>query len=400
MATHPLIHAAQTLQAELSAWRRHLHQYPELSCEEQSTAAFVATELRAMGLEPVTDYADTHAVVALIEGAQPGPTVALRADMDALPIQELNTVSYASQHAGVMHACGHDAHTTMLLGATRLLLQQREQLRGSVRLIFQPAEEASNNTVGATALIQAGLLAEPPVGAIFGLHVYPDLPVGHFGTRPGPMMASTDSFEVCITGQGAHAARPHQGIDPILIAAQAVSALHQLVSRRVDPLRSVVLTIGWIRGGQAENVIPETVRFGGTVRTLEPDLRAQVPIWMRQILDGLALGHGAQIALDYRPGSAPVVNQAEATAFVLETLDALVGTEQVQRIPAPSMGGEDFGAYLQAVPGCFFRVGTRNPEQASAPPLHSPHFDIDERALPLGAAALAALALDWLKQQP
>ncbi|MGV3524928.1 MAG: M20 metallopeptidase family protein [Candidatus Sericytochromatia bacterium] len=398
MDTSFLLTAAQILQPELSAWRRHLHQYPELSCEEHDTAAFVATELRAMGLEPVTGYAGTHAVVALIQGAQPGPTVALRADMDALPIQELNAVDYVSQHPGVMHACGHDAHTTMLLGATRLLLQQRDQLRGNVRLIFQPAEEASNNTVGATALIQAGLLADPPVDAIFGLHVYPDLPVGHFGTRPGPMMASTDSFEVCVTGQGAHAARPHQGIDPIVIAAQAVSALQQVVSRRVDPLRAVVLTIGWIRGGQAENVIPETVRFGGTVRTLEPDLRAQVPIWMRQILSGLALSHGAQIDLDYRPGSAPVVNQPEATAFVLETLDALVGSDQVQRIPTPSMGGEDFGAYLQVVPGCFFRVGTRHPEHDSAPPLHSPYFDMDERALPLGAAALANLALAWLKR--
>ncbi|HEY9843303.1 MAG TPA: amidohydrolase, partial [Candidatus Obscuribacterales bacterium] len=386
---------ARGFEADLIAWRRHLHQHPELSGEEAATAAFVAEQLQNLGLRPVTGYAGTHAVTALIEGAAAGPCVALRADMDALPIQELNQHAYCSSRPGVMHACGHDAHTTMLLGAARLLMARRQNLAGSIRLIFQPAEERSDGD-GAEALVRAGILAYPPVAAIFALHVFPELPAGTLGTRSGPILASADRFLVTLYGRGAHAARPHQGIDPILMAAQAVSALHHLVSRRIDPLSPAVLTIGWIRGGATENVIPEKVCFGGTVRTLDPDLREQIPGWIRQTLDGIAAAHGGRAELEYELGSAPVVNEAGATAFSFKVLDQLLGPDQVVRLPEPSMGGEDFGAYLEQVPGCFIRIGTRPPAQQSAPSLHSPHFDIDESILALGSAALAALATEQL----
>lgn len=389
-----LLQQAQGLQAELSAWRQHLHQHPELSGQEAQTAQFVATTLSALGLKVECNFAGTHAVTTLLGADLPGPAVALRADLDALPIEEHNAVAYASRQPGVMHACGHDAHTTMLLGAAHLLCLHQQELKGPVRLIFQPAEE-SNYEPGALALVEAGILNDPPIAAIFGLHVYPDLPVGQFATRSGPMMASADSFRVTLSGKGAHAARPHQGIDPILMATQAINALHQLVSRRVDPLMPAVLTLGWIKGGHAENVIPESVSFGGTVRTLNSQLRQDFPRWIEKTLEGVAQAHGGSAELAYQWGTAPVINEAAATLYTLRQLRGLAGPEQVMELELPSMGGEDFGEYLQQVPGCFFRIGTRSPEQESAPPLHSPHFDIDERALPYGAAALAALALGW-----
>lgn len=397
-----LLDAARALGAELSAWRRHLHQYPELSGEESATAAYVSERLTEMGLAHEKHYAGTHAVIALIEGTAPeasdGETVALRADMDALPITELNEVPYRSQNTGVMHACGHDAHTAMLLGATRLLLERRDQIKGQVRLIFQPAEERSDGDDGALALVRAGLLRQPKVSAIFGLHVFPELPAGTLGTRSGALMASTDRFEVIMRGRGTHAARPQHGIDSVLMAAEAVSALHHLVSRRVDPLRPAVLTIGWIRGGQTENVIPDQARFGGTIRTLDPELRALFPQWIQQSVEGIAAAYGGSAEMILTPGSAPVVNEAIATAFVFETLDAMVGRDKMVRLPEPSMGGEDFGEYLMEAPGCFIRVGTRSPERERDHPLHSPHFDIDEEALIYGSAALATLALNWLER--
>lgn len=394
MPIQELLEQARAFQTELSAWRRHLHQHPELSGQESATAAFVAAQLGQMGLRPVTGYAGTHALCAWIDGGE-GPTVALRADMDALPIQEQNTAAYCSQAQGVMHACGHDAHTAMLLGAARLLLARREQLQGKVQLIFQPAEESSVHD-GAEELVKAGILDHPPVSAIFALHVYPELPTGTLATRPGPMMASADDFRVTIHGRGGHAARPHQAVDPILIAAQAVSALHHLVSRRLDPLQSAVLTIGWIRGGQTENVIPDQVAFGGTVRSLHSAQREALPELLRQTVEGVAAAYGGRAELHYQRGCSPVVNDARAAAFACGVLETLVGPDSVQRLEHPSMGGEDFGAYLEAIPGCFIRLGTRSPETASAPPLHSPRFDIDEDALPIGAAALAALAIGWL----
>ncbi|MGE3728408.1 MAG: M20 family metallopeptidase [Candidatus Sericytochromatia bacterium] len=390
-----LLAAAQALSEPLVAWRRHLHSFPELSGQELETGKFVAQHLAQIGLTDIqTEFAQTCAVIARIQGDQPGPVVALRADLDALPIEEGNEVPYVSQHPGVMHACGHDVHTAVLLGAAQLLWERRSQIKGQIRLIFQPAEERSD-CKGASHLIQAGVLLEPPVEAIFGLHVYPDLTIGTVATRPGPMMASADIFQISLKGKGSHAARPHHGIDPILMAAQAVNALHQLVSRRVDPFQPAVLTIGYIHGGVAENVIPETVSLGGTVRTLCPQLREQFPRWIEDLLRGLVNSHGGSFELDYQYGTAPVVNHPGTTEYAFQTLGKLLGQEQVLLLPEPSMGGEDFGAYLQAIPGTFLRLGVRSPNKPKIPGLHNPHFDIDERALPVGAAALTALALGW-----
>lgn len=391
-----LLASAQALAGPLRDWRRHLHRFPELSGQEFETGKFVAQALAQIGLtEIVPAYAQTCAVIATIQGERPGPVVALRADLDALPIQEGNAVPYASQNPGVMHACGHDVHTAVLLGAAQLLWERRSQISGQVRLIFQPAEERSD-CLGASHLIQAGVLAEPPVDAIFGLHVYPDLEIGTMATRPGPMMASADVFQITLKGKGSHAARPHHSIDPILMAAQAVNALHQLVSRRVDPFQPAVLTIGYIHGGAAENVIPEAVSLGGTVRTLCPQLREQFPRWIEDLLQGLVSAHGGSFELNYQYGTAPVVNHPGTTAYAMQTLGQLLGPERVLLLPEPSMGGEDFGAYLQAIPGTFLRLGVRSPEIAKIPGLHNPHFDLDEAALPVGAAALAALALAWV----
>lgn len=390
-----LLADAETLRPGLCEWRRHIHAFPELSGEEVETGKYVAQVLAKIGLtEIVSEYAHTAAVIATIQGDLPGPVVALRADLDALPILEGNDVPYVSQHPGVMHACGHDVHTSVLLGAAQLLWLRRSQIKGQVRLIFQPAEERSD-CLGASHLIHAGVLANPPVEAIFGLHVYPDLPIGTMATRPGPMMASADVFQITLKGKGSHAARPHHSIDPILMAAQAVNALHQLVSRRVDPFQPAVLTIGYIQGGAAENVIPEAVTLGGTVRTLCPQLREQFPRWIEDLLQGVVSAHGGNFELNYQYGTAPVVNNADTTAFAFNTLSQLLGAKQVLLLPEPSMGGEDFGAYLQAIPGTFLRLGVRSPEKAKIPGLHNPHFDIDEAALPVGAAALAALALAW-----
>jgi len=392
-----ILQAASVLGPELSQWRQHLHRQPELSGEEAATGAFVAGQLETLGVPGIQrHFAGTCAVIAEIVGEQPGPTVALRADMDALPIQDAKQTAYASQITGVMHACGHDAHTTMLLGAAHLLLARRDQLQGTVRLIFQPSEERSD-LAGAAHLIEAGVLQD--VAAIFGLHVFPDLPAGELATRPGAMMASADTFEICLRGKGGHAARPHQCVDPILMAAQAVNALHQIVSRRVDPLQPAVLTIGRIAGGQADNVIPENVVLGGTVRAFDEALRQQIPEWIEQALAGISASHGGSFSLHYERGTAPVYNHPETTAFALQSLARLAGPAQVKLLPDPSMGGEDFGAYLQAIPGTFFRLGTGNAAAGICAPLHSPHFDIDEAALPLGAAALATLALDWLATQ-
>jgi amidohydrolase len=390
-----LLSDAQSLRPDLCQWRRHIHAYPELSGEEVETGKFVAQVLAKIGLTAiVSEYAQTSAVIATIQGEYAGPVVALRADLDALPIQEGNDVPYVSQHPGVMHACGHDVHTSVLLGAAQLLWERRSQIKGQIRLIFQPAEERSD-CLGASHLIQAGVLEHPPVEAIFGLHVYPDLPIGTLATRPGPMMASADVFQITLKGKGSHAARPHHAIDPILMAAQAINALHQLVSRRVDPFQPAVLTIGFIHGGAAENVIPEEVTLGGTVRTLCPQLREQFPRWIEDLLQGVVSAHGGNFELNYQYGTAPVVNNSDTTAFAFKTLGQLLGPNHIHLLPEPSMGGEDFGAYLQSIPGTFLRLGVRSPGTAKIPGLHNPHFDIDEAALPVGAAALAALALAW-----
>ncbi|WP_242462890.1 M20 family metallopeptidase [Persephonella atlantica] len=388
---------SKQIKDEIVSFRRHIHMYPELSGEEKETAKFVAQKLKEFGVnEVIENFGGTTAVVGLIKGRH-NITVALRADMDALPMLEKSGKEYASRISGVMHSCGHDAHTAMLLGAAKILVQLKEYLQGNVKLIFQPCEER-HDCGGAKKLVEAGVLQNPDVSAIFGLHVFPELPAGVVGTKIGHFMASSDVFTIKIKGKGSHASRPHQGVDSILVGAQVINALHHIVSRKVDPLHPAVLTIGRINGGYADNIIPDEVEMGGTVRTLSLELRDQIPKWIEHAVWGVTLSYGAAYEFDYRQGTPPVINDEKTTKFALGMMRDLLGEDKVVELPNPTMGGEDFSEYLMKVPGTFIRLGIRNEEKGITAPLHSPVFDIDEDALPVGASVLSYLAYKWVEE--
>ncbi len=389
---------SEEIKNELINWRRHIHMHPELSGQEYETGKFVAQKLREFGVDEVIEnFAGTAAVVGLIKGKH-DITVALRADMDALPMLEKRDVPYRSKIEGVMHSCGHDAHTTILLGAAKVLMEMKEHLQGNVKLIFQPCEERMD-CKGAKYLIENGVLEKPDVSAIFGVHMFPELPAGKVGTRIGHFMASSDIFRVKIKGKGSHASRPHMGVDPVLIASQTINSLHHIVSRKVDPLHPAVITIGKINGGFAENIIPDEVEFSGTVRTLSIDLRDQIPKWMEHTIWGTTLAYGGAYEFKYQHGTPPVINDEKTTKFALSMMKDILGNENVVELEYPSMGGEDFGEYLLKVPGTFIRIGTRNEEKGITAPLHSPLFDIDEEVvLPTGTKVMAYLAYKWLEE--
>ncbi len=387
---------ARDLKDEVVGWRRHFHMYPELSGREFNTAEFVAERLREFGVDEVVEsFAGSTAVVGLIKGKKEGPTVALRADMDALPMEERSGKPYASKVKGVMHSCGHDAHTAMLLGAAKLLCQMKDKIHGSVKLIFQPCEER-NDCKGAKWLVENGVLENPEVGAIFALHVFPELPSGVVGTKPGPFLASSDVFRIKIKGKSTHASRPHQGIDPVVISAQAVNTLHHIVSRYVDPLEPAVLTIGKVEGGFAENIIPDEVRLEGTIRTLSNSVRERIPKLMEKALWGITTAYGGAYQFEFEEGTPPLINDEKTTLFALGKMRELLGEERVVLLERPTMGGEDFSVYLQRVPGTFIRLGIRNEGKGIIYPLHNSKFDLDEDALPVGVAVESYLALEWL----
>lgn len=379
---------------ELITWRRHFHINPELSSKEVQTAQFVAEKLKEFGVDVInTNFADTHAVIGLIKG-KGEKSIALRADMDALPIQEKTDKSYCSKNNGVMHACGHDAHTAMLLGVAKVICSLKNQLLGNVKLIFQPSEERTDCD-GAKKLVECGVLENPKVEAIFGLHMFPELPVGQVGTKLGQMMASSDVFNIIIKGKSTHASRPHLGVDPVVISAQVINSLHHIVSRKVDPLHPAVLTIGKIEGGVAENIIPDEVRMSGTVRTLTHELREQLPKWMEHTLWGITMSYGGSYEFKYHKGTPPVLNSDITTKFAINGMKELLGDENFVELLVPSMGAEDFGEYLTKIDGTFIRIGCRNEKKGIVAPLHSSHFDIDEDALPIGVSVLSYLALKW-----
>ena len=370
------------MEPRLTQIRRDFHRYPELSGDEQNTASTVAAQLRSLGLEPQTGVGG-HGIVATVRGARPGPTVALRADMDALPIQEEGAPAHRSERPGVMHACGHDGHTTMLLGAAEALLSARGQMAGDVRLIFQPAEETG---AGALAMCASGVM--DGVGAIYALHGWPALPVGQVGIRAGAMTASVDTFEIVVQGRGGHAAYPHLAIDPIFTAAQIAVALQAIASREIDPLQPVVVTVAQFHAGTAANIIPDTARLEGTIRTLSKEVRASIPERMRRIADGVCAATHATCRVEFRDGTPPVVNAPESTALAIAAVGATLGPENVIALPNPSMGGEDFAEYLDYAPGALLRLGLGNPT-----PLHAPTFDFADASLTVGVRALVAIAL-------
>ncbi|MBF2098966.1 MAG: amidohydrolase [Gloeomargaritaceae cyanobacterium C42_A2020_066] len=372
--------AVQALQTELVTWRRQFHQHPELGFREVNTAAVVTEQLRAWGYEPQTGIAQTG-VVATLSSGRPGPVLALRADMDALPIQELNTVPYRSRIDGVMHACGHDGHTAILLGVARYLAAHRESFAGTVKLIFQPAEEGPG---GAKPMIEAGVLEHPKVDAILGLHLWNDLPLGAVGVKSGPLMAASDFFDITIQGRGGHGAKPQQTIDALVIAAQVVTVLQTLVARQMDPLEPVVVTVGQFQAGTARNVIADNATLGGTIRYFNPALAPQLPERLETLVAGICAAQGAHYRLDYRHLYPPVINAPELAALVREVAQVVVETPSGMVPNCQTMGGEDMAFFLQEVPGCYFFLGSANPDLALTYPHHHPCFDFDETALGLG----------------
>ena len=392
MLTDTLIkQKVKALEPELIAMRRHFHQHPEIGFNEYNTAKYVSDKLTALGIEHRTGVAKTG-IVADIKGG-PGKTVALRADMDALTITEKTGLPYASVNQGVMHACGHDAHTASLLGAAIVLSELRADLPGTVRLIFQPAEEGPG---GAAPMIAEGAL--DGVAAIVGAHVWQELPVGTVAVRYGPAMACLDAIDVTILGTGCHGAAPHHGVDAVAVAAQVVTALQTIASREINPVTPVVVTVGTINGGYAYNIIADEITMKGTVRALDNALRETLPERIERVIAGVTKGLRADYRFTYHFGYPPLINDDGVTASVEATLGRLFGAENVVRRTEPSMGGEDFAYFLQKVPGTFINIGSSNEAKGLTAPGHKSTFNIDEAALAITTEAMVAAAIDLLKR--
>lgn len=394
--TEALRRDAEALEQTLVSDRRHLHQNPELSFEEVQTSAFVQERLRDLNI-PFTAGIGGYGVVANLQGHRPGPVVALRADMDALPIQEANDVPYASKVPGVMHACGHDVHTASLLGVAALLRSRTQEFSGTVRFLFQPAEEKLPG--GASLMIRDGALANPVPQAIYGQHVMPLLPAGTVGFRSGRYMASADEIRLTIRGKGGHAAMPHLNTDSVLIASHIVVALQQVVSRRANPTLPSVLSFGHIIGEGAYNVLPNDVRLRGTFRTMDETWRAQAHALIREIASGTASAMGAICDVEIDRGYPMLFNHPEPTALARSTAEAYLGPQQVVDLDL-WMAAEDFAFYAQEIPATFYRLGTRNEAKGWVSSVHTSTFDVDESALPLGAGLMAAIALEQLAAPP
>jgi amidohydrolase len=406
----------RNLHPQIIEWRRQLHQKPELGFKEQLTAQFIANKLQQWGIEHQTGVAQTG-IVALIKGengrgikgekgrgnkgekgrgnkgekgrgnkgekgrGNPAPTLAIRADMDALPIQELNEVAYRSQHDGLMHACGHDGHTAIALGTAYYLHQNRHSFAGTVKIIFQPAEEGPG---GAKPMIEAGVLKNPNVDAIIGLHLWNNLPLGTVGVRPGALMAAVESFDCKILGKGGHGAMPHQTVDSVVVSAQIINALQTIVARNVNPIDSAVVTIGALHAGTKRNVIADTATMSGTVRYFNPALAGFFKTRVEQIISGICQSHGANYDLNYGSLYPAVINDVKIAELVRTAAQEVVETPLGIVPECQTMGAEDMSFFLQAVPGCYFFLGSANEAKDLAYPHHHPRFDFDETALAMG----------------
>ena len=380
----PIVNRFADFQADTVAWRHDIHSHPEILYEVHRTAATVAEKLRAFGLDEVTTEIGRTGVVGVIKGRKSGSgkVVGLRADMDALPLTEITGKLYASAVPGKMHACGHDGHTAMLLGAARYLAETRN-FDGTAVVIFQPAEEGGG---GGKAMIEDGLMDRWNIQEVYGMHNMPGLDVGKFATRPGPLMASTDEFTLDITGRGGHAARPQGTIDPIIVGTALVEALQTIVSRSVDPIESVVVSVTKFHAGEAHNIIPQTARIAGTVRTLKPEMRDLAEKRIREIAAGVGATYGAIVAVDYDRNYPVTRNHPAETAFAVGVAREVAGPSQVDAEAPPVMGGEDFSYMLEARPGAFIFIG--NGDTAG---LHNPAYDFNDDVIPIGCSYWARL---------
>ncbi|HWK43437.1 MAG TPA: M20 aminoacylase family protein [Stellaceae bacterium] len=389
----PINNRIAAFHPEITAWRRALHAHPEICYEEKWTSDFVAKKLEEFGIEVHRGLAGTG-VVGTLKGNRPGKAaIGLRADMDALPMTEKNTFDHASQIPGRMHACGHDGHTAMLLGAAKYLAETRN-FAGTVQFIFQPAEEGG---AGARKMIEEGLFEKFPVDAVFGMHNWPGVPVGTMSGTVGPIMAATDTFEITVHGKGGHAAHPEKAVDPIVIGAQLVTALQSIASRQVDPIKNAVVSITQFHAGSAYNVIPDDVVLRGTIRTFDPDVRKLVETSMKQICEGICAGMGGSVTVEHRPGYPATVNSARETEVALGIAERLLGAGNVDRAPQASMGGEDFAYMLQVKPGAYLRIG--NGPDTEGRKLHQTNYDFNDEVLPIGASYWAQLVEQTLTSE-
>jgi amidohydrolase len=385
-----ILKKAEGLKQKIVELRRDFHQHPELGLQEFETAKKVERILKGLGIQTKMLVNGTG-VYGYLKGSKPGKTIALRADMDALPVQEETEGPYKSQKDGVMHACGHDAHTAMLLGTAMILSERKGELKGNVVFIFQPSEETG---AGAKAMMDEGVLEG--VDAIFAVHLYSSLPFGILGYNPGPLLAAGDFFDVKITGKGGHGGLPHLAVDPIAIAATAINALQTIVSRETDPLESAVVSICKINAGDAYNVIPETASFGGTIRSHKPELREFLPKRVKEILNGVTSAMHARYEFNLIGKFPATINDEGMTTLAVSVAKEILGEDKLQ-LMKPLMGSEDFSFYLQKIPGTFVFLGVENKEKGIIYPHHHPKFDIDEDILPTGTALHAAVAREYLE---
>jgi amidohydrolase len=382
---------AGALREQLVAWRRDFHMHPELGFQEHRSSGIIADQLRELGYQVQTGIASTG-VLGLLESERPGPVVMMRFDMDALPIVEQNETDYVSQNPGVMHACGHDAHMAIGLGVATLMAQRRDEIAGTLKLIFQPGEEGMN---GAAVMVREGVMEDPRPDVFLSVHVWSDQPVGTVNVTPGAVMAAADNWTCTVRGKGGHGAAPHQTVDPIVTAAQIVTALQAVVSRNVSPLETAVVTVGTIRGGDAFNIIPPQVDMSGTIRTFSPQVKEMVWQRVREVIERVAAAYGAEAELDISVLTPAVINDAEVARVVRAAAEATIGAENVLS-GERTMGSEDAAFFMQDVPGCYFFLGAANAARGLDAPHHNPRFDVDEDVLPLGVAVLVATLARYL----
>ncbi len=373
--------------------RRQLHQYPELAFGEFRTSKKIEELLKKLSLPVKTGIARTG-VVGILHGKERGGTVALRADMDALPIHEQTNFPYKSKNRGVMHACGHDVHMSCVIGAAFVLSELKDELSGNVKFIFQPGEEVLPG--GAKSMIQAGVLKNPAVSGIFGLHCDSSIRVGKIGVRDGPTMAQADDFEIVIIGKGGHGARPQDGIDAIVVSSQIIQALQTISSRKINPVEPVVISVGKIEGGSARNIICDRVVLKGTARCLNKRVARKIPILLNQVISGITKSAKASYRLNYKVGYPVLSNHPGATDLARVTIAKILGKKAIFEIKSPVMGAEDFAYFLEKVPGSFLRLGINNPEKNAIYPWHHPKFTVDEEAIKIGTSVLAGIAFEFL----